>query len=155
MDFISSALLLAGLGCLLMVILFAVWGFFAKFRRELTWTAVILVLLVLAWLIFGDAATLLNSKGAIVDLLAPLAKGDTSNCKTLWDVILQLGREMIPNGEALLVDGKEAYDFFYSVVAGVLRGVGLIAITLVVFLVTPILRLITHVVWLIVRAVRK
>ena len=155
MDFISSALLLAGLGCLLMVILFAVWGFFAKFRRELTWTAVILVLLVLAWLIFGDAATLLNSKGAIVDLLAPLAKGDTSNCKTLWDVILQLGREMIPNGEVLLVDGKEAYDFFYSVVAGVLRGVGLIAITLVVFLVTPILRLITHIVWLIVRAVKK
>lgn len=155
MDFISTALLLAGLGCLLMVILFAVWGFFAKSRRELTWTAVILVLLVLAWLIFGDAATLLNSKGAIVELLKPMVQADTSSCKTLWDVIVLFGQEMIPNGQALLVEGKETYDFFYSVVAGVLRGVGLIAITLVVFLVTPIIRLITHVVWLIIRAVKK
>ena len=155
MDFISTALLLAGLGCLLMVILFAVWGFFAKARRELTWTAVILVLLVLAWLIFGDAATLLNSKGAIVELLKPMVQADTSSCKTLWDVIVLFGQEMIPNGQSLLVEGKETYDLFYSIVAGVLRGVGLIAITLVVFLVTPVLRLISHIVWLIVRSVKK
>lgn len=155
MDFISSALLLVGLGCLLMVILFAVWGFFAKARRELTWTAVILVMLILAWLIFGDAATLLNSKGAAVELLKGMVQGDASNCKTIWDVVVLLGQEMIPNGESLLIEGKATYDLFYNVVSGLVRGVGLMAITVVTFLVTPIIRLITHIVWLIVRAVKK
>lgn len=155
MDFISSALLLVGLGCLLMVILFAVWGFFAKARRELTWTAVILVMLILAWLIFGDAATLLNSKGALVDLLKGMVQGDASNCKTLWDVIVLLGQELIPNGESLLVEGKSTYDLFYNVVSGVLRGVGLMAITVITFVISPIIRLITHIVWLIIRAVKK
>ena len=61
MDF-NLILLLAGLGLLVVVILYALWGFLGGLKRELSCIAVFIVLLVLSWLVFGDSATLLNAK---------------------------------------------------------------------------------------------
>lgn len=152
MDF-NLILLLAGLGLLVVVLLFALWGFLGGLKRELTCVAVFLVLLVLTWLVFGDSATLLNAK--VGQQVAEILNIQDGTISTLWDAILAYARTQVPNGEALLVEGKETYALFYSVVSAVCHAIGLIVGTIAVLVITPIIRLITHIIWLIVRTVKK
>ena len=100
MDF-NLILLLAGLGLLVVVLLFALWGFLGGLKRELTCVAVFLVLLVLTWLVFGDSATLLNAK--VGQQVAEILNIQDGTISTLWDAILAYARTQVPNGEALLV----------------------------------------------------
>ena len=134
MDF-NQILLFASLGVLAVVLLFALLGFLVGLKRELKCTAVFIVLLVLFWLVLGDAATFLNNEalGSVVANLLEV-KGDSIN--TLWDVIVAYAKDYIPNGEALLVEGKETYALFYSIVSAVFHFVGLLAGTILVLLIT-------------------
>lgn len=146
-------LLLAGLGLLVVVILYALWGFLGGLKRELSCIAVFIVLLVLSWLVFGDSATLLNAKaGQQVAEFLGIQDGSIS---TVWDAVLVYARAQIPNGEVLLVEGKETYALFYSIASTVCHAIGLLVGTIAVLVICPIIRLITHIVGLIMRAVKK
>jgi len=152
MDF-NLILLLAGLGLLVVVILYALWGFLGGLKRELSCIAVFIVLLVLSWLVFGDSATLLNAKaGQQVAEFLGIQDGSIS---TVWDAVLVYARAQIPNGEVLLVEGKETYALFYSIASTVCHAIGLLVGTIAVLVICPIIRLITHIVGLIMRAVKK
>lgn len=152
MDF-NQILLFAGLGLLLIVVLFALWGFLGGLKRELSCIAVFIVLLVLAWLVFGDSATLLNAK--VGQQVAGMLDLHDSSITTLWDAVLAFAKANIPNGEALLVEGKETYTLFYGIASTVCHAVGLIVGTLAILIICPIIRLITHFIGLIIRAVKK
>ena len=152
MDF-NLILLLAGLGLLVVVILFALWGFLGGLKRELSCIAVFIVLLVLSWLVFGDSATLLNAKaGQQVAEFLGIQDGSIS---TVWDAVLVYARAQIPNGEVLLVEGKETYALFYSIASTVCHAIGLLVGTIAVLVICPIIRFITHIIGLIIRAVKK
>lgn len=152
MDF-NLILLLAGVGLLALVLLFALWGFLGGLKRELSCIAVFIVLLVLSWLVFGDAATFLNAE--VGQMVADILGIKDNSIVTLWDAILVYAREVVPNGSALLVEGKETYSLFYSIAATVCRAAGLIVGTIAILIICPIIRLITHIICLIVRGVVK
>ena len=136
MDF-NQILLFAGLGLLVLVILFALWGFLGGLKRELKCIAVFIVLLVLFWLVFGDEATLLNAKYG--QSIAKAMNINDNSITTVWDAILAYARLNIPNGKVLLVEGKETYNLIYSIASCVATLVLLISCTLVVVIITPIL----------------
>lgn len=152
MDF-NLILLIAGLGLLASVLLFALWGFLGGLKRELSCIAVFIVLLVLSWLVFGDAATFLNAN--VGQQVANILDIQGESITTLWDAILEYAKNVIPNGEALLVEGKETYSLFYSIVATVCRAAGLVIGTIAILIICPIIRLITHIIGLIIRGVKK
>ena len=152
MDF-NQILLLAGLGLLLVVVLFALWGFLGGLKRELWCIAVFIVLLVITWAVFGDAATILNAKAG--QSIAQLLQLQNSNAVTVWDAVLEFAKANIPNGEALLVEGKETYTLFYGIASTVCHAVGLIVGTIAILIICPIIRLISHFVILIVKAIKK
>ena len=151
MDF-NLILLFAGLGLLALVALCALLGYFAGLKRELTCIAVFVVLLVLTWLVFGDAATLLNAKFG--QNVANMLGINDSSIVTLWDAIVAYAKTIIPNGESLLVEGKETYTLFLSVVSTVCRAAGLLAGTVAILIICPIIRLITFIVRLIIKKVK-
>ena len=152
MDF-NQILLFTSLGLLVLIVLFALWGFLGGLKRELKCIAVFIVLLVLFWLVFGDEATLMNAKFG--QQVASILNVQNDSITTIWDAVLAFARANIPNGETLLVEGKETYALFYSVAATIFRAIGLMAGTIVVLIICPIIRLITHIIWLIVRGVKK
>lgn len=156
MDF-KLILLLVGLGLLLMVILYAIWGFFGGLKRELKCTAVLLILLLLGWLIFSDPAVMMNVKlsAPITSLLSSLELGVSEGAATVWEVVLQVLRAQVPDGEALFIEGREAYELAYDLVAGVLRGVGLMVITIFMIFLSGLIRFVSHIVKLIVTGVKK
>ena len=129
MDF-NQILLFAGLGLLVLVILFALWGFLGGLKRELKCIAVFIVLLVLFWLVFGDEATLVNAKYG--QSIAKAMNINDNSLTTVWDAILAYARLNIPNGKVLLVEGKETYTLFYAVVSCLARAIGLIVGTIAV-----------------------
>lgn len=154
MDF-KLLLLLLGLGQLVIVVLYVLWGFLGGLKRELKCTAVLLILLLLGWLIFSDPAMMMGIKipGAILSLLSDL--GVAGETASVWETIVQILQAQVPNGSALFVSGSNTYELAYDVVAGVLRGAGLIVITVVMIDLAAAIRLISHFVQLIVRAVKK
>lgn len=151
MDF-NLILLFAGLGLLALVALCALLGYFAGLKRELTCIAVFIVLLVLTWLVFGDAATLLNAKFG--QSVANMLGINDSSIVTLWDAIVAYAKTIIPNGESLLVEGKETYTLFLSIVSTVFRAVGLLVGTVAILIISPIIRFITFIVRLIIKKVK-
>ncbi len=153
MDF-NQILLFASLGVLAVVLLFALLGFLVGLKRELKCTAVFIVLLVLFWLVFGDAATFLNNK-ALGSVAGSLLEVEGDSISTLWDVIVAFAKDLIPNGEALLVEGKETYALFHSIVSAVLHFVGLLAGTIIVLVISPIIRFITGIIGMIIRGIKK
>ena len=152
MDF-NLILLFAGLGLLALVALCALLGFIAGLKRELTCIAVFIVLLVLTWLVFGDAATILNAKFG--QSVANMLGINDSSIVTLWDAIVAYAKTIIPNGESLLVEGKETYNLFLSVVSTVCRAAGLLVGTIAILIICPIIRFITFIVRLIVKKANK
>ena len=148
MDF-NLILLFAGLGLLALVALCALLGYIAGLKRELTCIAVFIVLLVLTWLVFGDAATILNAKFG--QSVANMLGINDSSIVTLWDAIVAYAKTIIPNGESLLVEGKETYNLFLSVVSTVCRAAGLLVGTIAILIICPIIRFITFIVRLIVK----
>lgn len=154
MDF-KLILLLLGLGQLVVVILYALWGFLGGLKRELKCTAVLLILLLLGWLIFSDPALMMGIKipGSLLSMASSL--GVSGETASIWEVVLQVLQAQIPYGKEVFVAGHEAYELAYDVVAGALRGVGLIVITLATLYLAGLIRLVSHIVKLIVTAVKK
>lgn len=154
MDF-NLILLLVGLGLLGIVVLFALWGFLGGLKRELSCIAVFLVLLVLAWLVFGNSGVLLNYSGSGVDSLRNMFNLPAKDA-TIWDTIVDYLKSIDGlNMDVLLVEGKETYNLVYSIASCVATFILLIACTLVVVIITPIIRLISHIVMLIVNGAKK
>lgn len=155
MDF-NLILLFVGLGLLGIVILFALWGFLGGLKRELSCIAVFLVLLVLAWLIFGNSGILLNYSGGLVNDLRDILKLPNESNATVWDTILDYLKSIDGlNLDVLLVEGKETYSFVYNVASCIATIILLVVSTLVIVIITPIIRLISHIVMLIIRGVKK
>ncbi len=153
MDF-NQILLFASLGLLALVMLFALWGFLAGLKRELKCTVVFLVLLVLAWLVFGNSGVLLNLNGGLVDAIRNALNLPAKDA-TVWETILDYLKSMEGlNLEPLLEEGKETYNLIYNIASAVVSFVLLMGATLVVVIITPIIRLITHIVGLIIKGVK-
>lgn len=155
MDF-NLILLFVGLGLLGIVILFALWGFLGGLKRELSCIAVFLVLLVLAWLVFGNSGVLLNYSGAGVNQIRDMLNLPAAEGTTIWQSIIEYLKNI--NGlnlENLLVEGKETYNLIYSIASCVATLVLLISCTLVVVIITPIIRLLSHLVLLIIKRAKK
>ena len=154
MDF-KLILLLVGMGLLLMVMLYALWGFLGGLKRELKCTAVVLIFLLLGWLIYSDPAVMMgaNIPSFVTSLLSSL--GVEGEAASTWSVIVQLLQNLVPNGDVLFVEGREAYELAYDLVAGVLRGVGLMVITVTMLYLAAVVRIISHFVKLIIVAVKK
>lgn len=148
MDF-NQILLFAGLGLLALVLLFALWGFLGGLKRELKCIAVFIVLLVLSWLVLGDAATILNVEAG--QQLAEVLDIKDNSISTIWDLVVAYAKTIIPNGESLLVEGKETYDLLHSIVSAVCRAAGLLVGTIVVLVICPIIRLLSHLIGLIIK----
>ncbi len=154
MDF-NLILLGVGLGLLALVILFALWGFLGGLKRELSCIAVFAVLLVLAWLVFGNSGILLNYSGGLVDNLRD-ALNLSQKDATIWETILDYLKSIDGlNLDALLVEGKETYSFVYNIASCVATIILLVVSTLAVVIITPIIRMISHFVILIIRSVKK
>ena len=154
MDF-NLILLFVGLGLLAIVILFALWGFLGGLKRELACIGVFAVLLVLAWLVFGNSGVLLNYSGGLVDNLRDLLNLPAKDA-TVWETALDYLRSLEGlNLDKLLVEGKETYNLVYNISSAVVTMVLLIVSTLVIVIITPIIRLISHIVLLIIRGVKK
>ena len=154
MDF-NLILLIAGLGLLGLVILFALWGFLAGFKRELKCTLVFIILLVLAWLVFGDSGKIvLNYDGSLVGQVRSMLNLPAKD-GTLWEALLDLLRGMDGlNLEGLLVEGKETYDLVYSICSSVITLVMLFTMTLAIVILKPIFRLLTHILWLLWKGIK-
>ena len=139
MDF-NQILLFAGLGLLALVILFALWGFLAGLKRELKCTVVFLVLLVLAWLVFGNSGILLNMGGSVSGALRNML-GMEAKDATVWDTIIEYLKSMKGlNLAPLLENGKETYNLIYNISSAVVTFVLLLVSTLAVVIITPIIR---------------
>mgnify|MGYP001045403505 CR=1 FL=1 len=155
MDF-NQILLFAGLGLLALVILFALLGFLVGLKRELKCTVVFLILLVLAWLVFGNSGILLNISGELVSFVRGMLNMEESADATLWETIVEYLKSMEGlNLAPLLVDGKETYNLIYSICSAVATFVLLLGATLLVVIITPIIRLITCIIGLIIRGVKR
>ena len=154
MDF-NLILLILGLGLLGIVILFALWGFLGGLKRELSCIAVFIILLVLAWLVFGNSGVLLNYSGGLVDTIRSTLNLPQKDA-TVWETILDYLKSMEGlNLSALLVEGKETYSFVYNLCSCIATIVLLVVSTLAVVIITPIIRLISHIVILIIHGVKK
>lgn len=154
MDF-NLILLILGLGLLGIVILFALWGFLGGLKRELSCIAVFIILLVLAWLVFGNSGVLLNYSGGLVDTIRSTLNLPQKDA-TVWETILDYLKSIEGlNLSALLVEGKETYSFVYNLCSCIATIVLLVVSTLVVVIITPIIRLISHIVILIIHGVKK
>ena len=154
MDF-KLILLLLGLGQLVVIVLYALWGFLGGLKRELKCTAVLFVILLLGWLIFSDPAMMMGIElpGSLLELLGDL--GVKAETASIWEVILQVLQTKVPNGVNLFVEGREAYELAYDVVAGVLRGVGLILSTVGSLFLAATIRFISHFVKFFVSLAKK
>ena len=154
MDF-NLILLFVGLGLLAIVILFALWGFLGGLKRELACIGVFAVLLVLAWLVFGNSGILLNYSGGLVNTLRDLLNLPSKEA-TVWETALDYLRSIEGlNLDKLLVEGKETYNLVYNISSAVVTMVLLIVATVVVVVITPIIRLISHIVLLIIKGVKN
>lgn len=146
MDF-NLILLLVGMGLLVLVVVFALLGFFAGLKKELKCTAIAFVLILLALLVYGDSSTILNaSSGVLKSVLTDFP----ATASTIWDVVVYYAQTKIPGGTELFVEGSKSYAFLYDVVGGLARGVMLLVGTLLIFIITlianGIFRLVTRIV---------
>ena len=153
MDF-KLILLLLGLGHLAVVVIYALWGFLGGLKRELKCTAVLFVILLLGWLIFSDPAMMMGIQlpGQLLSLLSEL--GVEAKAASVWEVIVQVLRN-IPELTPILEEGSKGYELTYNLVAGVLRGVGLIGVTLLSLYLSGLIRFVSHFVKAIVTMVKK
>ncbi len=146
MDF-NLILLLVGVGLLVLVVVFALLGFFAGLKKELKCTAIAFVLIALALLVYGDPSTFLN---ASVNSLKGLLSDVPATAETIWDYVVFLAQTNVPGGAEIFVEGSKSYAFLYDVVGGVARGVMLLVGTLMIFIITLIVngifRLVTRIV---------
>ena len=103
--------------------------------------------MVLTLLVFGNAKNILNADASLVK---GMIQGIQADAKTLWDCILGLVINNVPNGAEIFVEGSKSYAFLYNVAAGLLRGVFLIVsvfvMLIVILLVNAIYRLISRIV---------
>ena len=153
MDF-KLILLLLGLGHLAVVVIYALWGFLGGLKRELKCTAVLFVILLLGWLIFSDPAMMMGIQlpGQLLSLLSEL--GVEAKAASVWEVIVQVLHN-IPELTPILEEGSKGYELTYNLVAGVLRGVGLIGVTLLSLYLSGLIRFVSHFVKAIVTMVKK
>ena len=145
--------LIFGLVMVLILVLGALWGFLAGLKRELKCLAVFVVVLGLSWIIFGanssiDDKFIFGLSGIVKGVL-----GTPAELQTWREISLYFGQTRLGLGE-ILVEGTETYSLFVGVVGMVVRGVYLILGTVLAVIITGVIRLVSHFVELIIRAVR-
>ncbi len=146
--------LIFGLVIVLILVLGALWGFLAGLKRELKCLAVFVVVLGLMWVIFGGSASIdknvmFGLSGTINSIL-----GTPANCTTWREIAISFGQNNLGLKE-ILIEGTHTYSLFMNVVSIVVRGVYLTLGTIIALGVSGIIRLITHIVELIIRAVKN
>ena len=150
----EQIMLLLGLAVILIVVLAALIGFVKGLKRELGWTAFLLVLLGIAWMLFGNIDAIMNWEipSALIDWLDSMLKVNT-DATSLSTWIIDVATEMVPNGGILFTEGSRATALVLGVVSSVLRAVLLIAGTIGILVLIPVLRLVIWVIQLIIKLI--
>ena len=145
MDF-KLILLLASVGLLVLVAVFALIGFFSGLKKELKCSAIALVLLLIALLVFGNSNNLLNANG---EFLKNILTGIPASAHTVWECVLGFARNQVENGAEIFAEGTESYNFLFNVTSAAARGAMLIAgvlvILIVILLVNAIYRIVSSI----------
>ena len=150
----EQIMLLLGLAVILIVVLAALIGFVKGLKRELGWTAFLLVLLGIAWMLFGNIDAIMNWEipSALIDWLDSMLNVNT-DATSLSTWIIDVATEMVPNGGILFTEGSRATALVLGVVSSVLRAVLLIAGTIGILVLIPVLRLVIWVIQLIIKLI--
>ena len=145
MDF-KLILLLASVGLLVMVAVFALIGFFSGLKKELKCSVIALVLLLITILVFGNSSILLNMNG---EFLKNILTKIPASAHTVWECILGFARNSVENGAKIFAEGTESYNFLYNVTSAACRGIlliiGVIGILVIIFIVNVIYRIVSAV----------
>ena len=150
----EQIMLVLGLAVTLIIVLAALIGFAVGFRKELRWTAVLLVLLGIFWVAFGNVDALLGTeipKSIISSVNSQFNL--TSDATTLSGLIMDVIETNVPQLEGLLQEGTHMYGTVYGVLSCVLRAALLIGGTIMVLILIPIIRLITMIIKLVFKLI--
>ncbi|HHU80487.1 MAG TPA: hypothetical protein GXZ35_04040, partial [Acholeplasmataceae bacterium] len=155
----NDLMLYFNLGMVLIVVVFALWGLFAGFKREIKCFIGLLVLLGIAWIIFGNGSVLLDYElpQSLSDSLASMLGVDGG---TLREIAITFLREklpdMVPGITLNFAEGTRAYALAMSVMEGLARMVSLLVGTIfVLFFLAPLIRFITFIIGLIIKGSKK
>ena len=150
----EQIMLVLGLAVTLIIVLAALIGFAVGFKKELGWTAVLLVLLGIIWIAFGniDAVLMTELPGSIISTLNGTVQID-SNATTLAGWIMDAIEGFVPALEGLLEEGTHTYGTVYGVVSCVLRALLLIAGTIGVLVLIPVIRLVVMIIKLVIKLI--
>ncbi|HPD12605.1 MAG TPA: hypothetical protein PLP15_04485, partial [Bacilli bacterium] len=137
------------------IALFALWGFIAGLKRELKFTVVLIIILLIVWAFFGNGSNLLDMK--LPGFLSNIFQSGfdlSDNATTLRKIVEEIVRGIEIGGQ-LLVEGSRAYALFTSILEGVVRLVGLLVGTLFAFILAGLIRFIAFIVRGIISLVKR
>ena len=150
----SLIVLILGLVIILVLALGALLGFLAGLKRELKCLTVFVVILGLLWVIFGGSASLDKN---IIFGLSGIVKGSLGvpgELQTWREVSLYFGQNQLGLKE-ILMEGTKTYSLYMNVVSTIVRGLYLVLGTIIAFVLSGLVRFVSFIVRLIVRACRK
>ena len=150
----NAIMLYFGLAMVAIIALFALWGFIAGLKRELKFTVVLIIILLIVWAFFGNGSNLLDMK--LPGFLSNIFQSGfdlSDNATTLRKIVEEIVRGIEIGGQ-LLVEGSRAYALT-SILEGVVRLVGLLVGTLFAFILAGLIRFIAFIVRGIISLVKR
>ncbi|HPK59105.1 MAG TPA: hypothetical protein PLF33_06845, partial [Bacilli bacterium] len=151
----NAIMLYFSLAMVAIIALFALWGFIAGLKRELKFTVVLIIILLIVWAFFGNGSNLLDMK--LPGFLSNIFQSGfdlSDNATTLRKIVEEIVRGIEIGGQ-LLVEGSRAYALFTSILEGVVRLVGLLVGTLFAFILAGLIRFIAFIVRGIISLVKR
>ena len=150
----EQIMLLLGLAVILIIVLAALIGFAVGFKKELGWTAVLLVLLGVIWIGCGNIDAVLTSDIPESIISSVNSKFNlTSDANNLIGLIMDVIETNVPELDGLLVEGTHAYGTIYGVISCILRAALLIGGTIGVLLLIPLIRLLVMIIKLVIKLI--
>jgi hypothetical protein len=149
---VNDLMLYFNLAMVGIVVIFALWGLFAGFKREIKCFIGLLVILGLGWIIFGNPKLVLDAKIPAFVLSSLPVSGST-----LREIALSI-LQQIPNinAEEVFAEGTQAYKLVMNVVGSIGRTVVLLGVTLLIlFVIAPLIRFITFIIGLFMKSGKK
>ena len=150
----NDLMLFAGLGVILFIVIMGIIGFCVGAKREFVWITILLLLLGIVWIAFGNVDKLLSTNVTNYASTIDQAVGKSYSYTTLWEFVLAYAKDAITDGEVLFVEGSKAYQALYDIVSCVLRAALLIIGTISVIITVLVFRFVVLLVRMIVGLIK-
>lgn len=150
----NDLMLFAGLGVILFIVIMGIIGFCVGAKREFVWITILLLLLGIVWIAFGNVDKLLSTNVTNYASTIDQAVGKSYSYTTLWEFILAFAKDAVSDGEVLFVEGSKAYQALYDIVSCVLRAALLIIGTISIIITVLVFRLVVLVVRIVVGLIK-